>query len=94
MATIITRAFGAKDKGKISKFSDVKVSDWFYDSMSKAYKMGVIKGYNNKLNPNDPITRQEAFVMIARAFRLESADLVNKSFTDTGQIADWAIRIE
>ena len=90
MATVITRAFGAKDKGNISKFSDVKASDWFYDSMSKAYKMGVIKGSNNKLNPKEPITRQEAFVMIARAFKLESADVLNKSFEDTDQISDWA----
>ena len=90
MATVITRAFGAKDKGNISKFSDVKASDWFYDSMSKAYKMGVIKGSNNKLNPKEPITRQEAFVMIARAFKLEPADVLNKSFEDTDQISDWA----
>ena len=90
MAAIVTRAFGATVEGDLSSFSDVKASDWFADEMAKAYQMGVIKGSNGKMNPNSSITRQEVFVILARALKLEPAEKINLTFTDTNQIADWA----
>lgn len=90
MATVITRAFGATVKGDLKGFSDVKTDDWFADYMAKAYKMGVIQGSDGKLNPNDSITRQEVFAIIARALKLEPAVRINKSFTDINEISDWA----
>lgn len=90
MATVITRAFGAADKGDLSGFADVKSSDWFSDSLAKAYQMGVIKGSNGTMSPNSAITRQEVFVILARAFKLQPAETVSKTFSDANQIAEWA----
>lgn len=90
MAAIITRAFGADVNGDISRFKDVKSTNWYYDSMAKAYQMGVIKGSDGMLNPNDPITRQEVFVIIARAFKLQPDKTINKEFTDINEVSDWA----
>ena len=90
MATIIVRAFGATVKGDISSFSDVKSTDWFSDNMAKAYQMGVIKGFDGKMDPNAAITREEVFVILARALKLTPAAAVNKSFSDIESLSDWA----
>ena len=44
------------------------------------------------MNPGNPITRQEAFVIIARALKLEPEHTFNKVFTDAHEIADLGRR--
>ena len=90
MATVIVRAFGATVKGGLTGFSDVSSTDWFADSIAIAFKMGVIKGFDGEMNPNDFITRQEAFVILARALKLSSAETVNATFSDINEISSWA----
>jgi len=90
MAIVIARAFGASVKGDISGFSDVKSSDWFADGFARAYQMGVINGSGGKMNPNSAITRQEVFVILARAFKLQPSDTVDKTFSDVHSISSWA----
>lgn len=91
MAAIIVRAFNATTKADISGFVDVKPTDWFADSIAKAYQMGVMKGSNGRMNPTSYITRQEVCAVMARAFKLEPAEkLNNNTFTDADKISDWA----
>lgn len=94
MATIMVRACGATKTADISEFTDVKEGDWYYDYMSKAVAMGAFAGSDGKLNPEDPITRQEAFVVLSRVFGLTAGLSGTKSildtFKDVGKIADWA----
>lgn len=94
MATIMVRACGATKTADISAFSDVKTNDWYYDYMSKAVAMGAFAGSDGKLNPENPITRQEAFVVLSRVFALTAGLTDTKSvldtFKDADKIADWA----
>lgn len=94
MATIMVRACGATKEVDISSFSDVNADDWFYTSMARAVAMGAFNGSDNKLNPNSPITRQEAFVVLSRVFGLDIGDVSDTAalneFKDASQIADWA----
>lgn len=94
MATIMVRACGATADADISAFTDVATEDWFYSSMSKAVAMGAFTGSDNKLNPNNYITRQEAFVVLSRVFGLEKARTIDATvldaFSDKDQVADWA----
>lgn len=90
MAAVIVRAFNAQIKADLTEYNDVNTSAWYADSMAKAYQMGVIKGSNGKMFPTDPITRQEVFVIMARAFKLTPAKTVNKAFKDLNEISDWA----
>lgn len=90
MATIINRAFGATEKASIQMFADINTGDWFYGEMAKAVQMKTFKGEGNKLNPNAPITRTEAFVVIARALKLENSSVVPAGFNDLGSIPVWA----
>ncbi len=95
MAAIMVRACGATKEADISAFKDVKESDWFYSSMAKAVAMGAFKGSNGKLSPQNPITRQEAFLVLSRVFGLDTnIDLSNDDklagFKDGNKVADWA----
>lgn len=87
MAAIIVRAFGASKKGDISSFTDVASSSWYAESVAIANKMGVIKGSNGKMNPDKAITREEAFVIIARSLELSPASTIKKTFSDVGEIS-------
>lgn len=94
MATIMARACGAVNEADISSFTDVKPDDWFYSSMAKAVAMQAFTGSDNKLNPEDYITRQEAFVVLARVFSLNLDKNIDKTvvdgFKDGESVASWA----
>ena len=92
MATIFARAMNAQDKEDISAFVDVKEGDWFYEAMQKAVALGAFKGDDkSQLNPNNSITRQEAFIVLYRIFNLpDSREGVLGAYSDGGQVASWA----
>ncbi len=92
MATIITRAFGAKTTADISAYTDVSPSAWYYDYIAKAVKMEIMQGVSStEMNPEAPITREEVFTIVARVLVLEGGDaaVLNK-FPDAGDISSWA----
>ncbi len=103
MATIMVRAFGATKEADMSSFTDVKESDWFYSSMAKAVEMGAFTGSDGMLNPQNNISRQETFAVLARMFSLNydkklneilersiSSDEVLAQFSDGHTVAEWA----
>ncbi len=93
MATVVNRAFGAADKADISGFSDVLTGAWYYEDIAKAVRMGTLQGMGNgKMSPETSITREQAFTVLARAFRLENgtADAL-KGFPDAAQVSSYAV---
>lgn len=91
MATMVNRAFASSAKASLTSFTDMVPGAWHYDEMAKAVQMGVFQGADGKLSPDDPITREQAFAVLARAFGLAdgSAAALNK-FSDGAQISSWA----
>jgi len=82
-------------------FSDVPMADvsglWDYRYIETAARKGIVRGKTPRLfGPNDPLTREQAAVMIARALNLmkgkEDADkdkvALQKAFTDANLIED------
>lgn len=91
MATILVRAFGGEDSADLSAFADVSSSAWYYDDLSSAVAMGIFQGNGDAMNPDDAITRQQAFVVLARAFALGEGDTsLLDAFDDGDQVSDWA----
>lgn len=91
MATMINRAFGTMEKASLSSFTDVPVNAWYYDDMAKAVQMQAFQGSGSQLNPNNLITREEAFVVLARAFNMsDSNSNALNQFTDQNSISSWA----
>lgn len=91
MATMVTRAFASSAKASLTSFTDMVPGVWHYDEMAKSVQMGVFQGADGKLNPNDPITREQAFAVLARAFGLADgkASSLDK-FSDGAQVSSWA----
>lgn len=88
--TLVNKAFGYKDEAQI-EFSDVNDKAWFMGTVKKAAAAGYIGGYpDGTVRPNNPISRQEVAVVIAKIAGLsaeaESADL----FTDALSIPGWS----
>lgn len=91
MAAIVSRAFGAAKTASLDDYRDVLPSAWYYSDMGKAVKMGAFQGANGLLNPDAPITREEAFTVLARAFALEGGSSATlKDFVDGGTVSSWA----
>ncbi len=92
MAAVISRAFGTKALASLDGFSDVSADKWFYTDMQKAVAMKVILGDGGKLMPDNQITRQEVFAVLARGFKISSGEASDlAAFTDASQVASWAL---
>lgn len=91
MATMVNRAFASSAKASLTSFTDMLPGVWHYDEMAKSVRMGVFQGANGKLSPNDSITREQAFAVLARAFGLADgkASSLDK-FSDGAQVSSWA----
>lgn len=70
--TMIVNMFEPTAKADLSKYTDVSSDAWYYDAMSKAVAMGAIYGTSDTtLSPDQPITRQEALVVVDRIINLK-----------------------
>lgn len=71
---------------------DTTSKDWYYSNMKKAIYFGIIQGdEHGNVNPNSNVTREEAIVMMARAFQLKIEEpFVNEKFEDDSTISEWA----
>lgn len=69
-------------------FSDLEQT-FYTDAILKAGQAGVMQGADGKVRPRDPISREEAVVMMARAFDVEKADAAI-AVPDAGSISGWA----
>lgn len=89
--TLVNRFFEITESQPV-KFTDLPTTGWVYEEFSKAASLGYINGYGDKVRPNDPVTRQEAAVIISKLMKFEdSLDLsVLDQFKDRNQIAAWS----
>lgn len=92
MAAIINRAFAAENKANIASVTDIPSYAWYVGDMAKAVKMGTFM-LDAKMRPQDGITRQEAFTVLARAFKLVGSGNAKAldRFSDKADIASWAV---
>ena len=91
MATIVNRAFGAVERATLNGVADVSSNAWYYSDMGKAVKMGTMK-IDTKMRPNDPVTRQEAFTVLARAIKATGGNSSDISqFYDGNNLSSWAL---
>ncbi|MDD4844224.1 MAG: X2-like carbohydrate binding domain-containing protein, partial [Anaerotignum sp.] len=92
MAAVVNRAFAVAATTELKDVMDVPSSAWYAKDMAKAVQMGTFV-LDGMMRPENNITRQEAFAVLARAFKLTSADtdfLALRQYSDTSDIADWA----
>lgn len=78
--------------GGSATFTDVAKTAWYYDAIANCYAKGLISGYSDgTMKPENPITRQEVFVMVAKAYGLDTSNAGAAKFADAADIASWAL---
>lgn len=65
---------------------------WYAGEIAKAVAMKSFAGSGALMRPQDPVTRQEAFTVLAKVFKLEDgkADSLD-AFKDAADVSSWAI---
>lgn len=87
---IVNRLLGLKAEST-EYIADVSRQDWYYSDVRKAVEAGIIKGdLQGYIRPNDKITREEAVVILARAFKVTKAASIGVNFNDKDDVSDWA----
>ncbi len=89
MAVIIDRIMNYQTSAK-NNFKDLD-KNYYTDSILKIYNAGVMNGDGNgNVNPKDNITREQAAVLLAKAFSVDAAE-GKTSFKDNSKISSWAM---
>lgn len=92
-ASMVNKTFDL-DKLEIDdpiSYSDVPASAWYYNDVELAITAGYAGGYSdNTFRPNNPITREEAAVMLDRMISAGTKTGSVKSFADAKSINAWA----
>lgn len=87
---LINRAFGFTETAAVF-YSDLSSSNWAYAEVAKAVKAGYINGYSDgTIGAGKTISRQEAAVIINRLLKLDAAR-TTALFSDSKDIAAWAL---
>ena len=97
--TLIMRAFSPEPQGTwlVQQFSDVPDGVYYYELTLRAKALGIVGGVGeNRLNPDDVITRQDMFAMTYRAMEIlnmlpEAMTAEFVLFNDGGAVADYAV---
>ena len=94
---VVNNFFGFKDGKTDKKFSDISDDAWYAKYVYAAVAQGYISGYeDNTFRPSNPITRQEATVILSRILKIDKEvypkDHVDglAQYSDGNEVADWA----
>ncbi len=91
MIKMLCNTFGLEPVNKAS-FSDVASTDWFYGYAGAAYKSGLLKGSDGKMNPNDLLTREDMAVLVYRFAQHAGVEFApsDVKFADFANISSYA----
>ena len=93
LAAILSRVMqtGAGDVSALDNFTDADKNAWYAGSMAKAVELNILYGDGDSIYPDRPVTRQELFTILVRAFSVTGGDESTlASYNDAGSISSWA----
>ncbi len=88
LAVMLDRIMSYGDKAD-NEYSDLG-DTWYTDAVLKLAASGIMQGYEGEMRPEEPVTREEVVVMLARALDIVFKDEEAPSFTDADSISEWA----
>lgn len=88
---LLMRALQVETAAATVPFNDVKQDAWYARSIAGAVEARIIKGRSaDRFEPDQPISRIEAAVIIARSLKLSSSNIHLGMFNDSNNIPEWA----
>lgn len=93
LAAILSRVMqtGAGDVSVLDSFTDADKNAWYAGAMAKAVELNIFYGDGDSIYPDRPVTRQELFTILVRAFSVTGGDESTlASYNDAGSISSWA----
>lgn len=86
---LLNNVFNLQQAGNTT-FSDVSATAYYADAVNKAVSAGVVEGYSDgTFQPKKPVSREEAAVMLFRAFQLASS-AGETAIADQDQLHAWS----
>ncbi len=91
--TYVMSGLGELDYQTPANFVDLPNTDKYFNYVSAAVEKGVITGYGNGLlRPYDEITKEEAIVILSRAYQLkETSGVYINGYADFSKISPYAV---
>ncbi len=92
LSAMVTRMFGSNQGVDSSEIPNVSKSRWYFEDVAKAVYMDIISKDIDDASANQDMTRAEAFVMIARAFKVKdiNSSARPEGFKDLDSVGSWA----
>lgn len=92
MAAVLVRMLGATRPADLSAYTDVTSGDWFYGELAAAVATGIFNGTSaTTMEPNAPLTREQAMTVISRAFGIHSTQRQTYlDFSDGAAVSGYA----
>ncbi|MCI8933804.1 MAG: S-layer homology domain-containing protein [Clostridiaceae bacterium] len=75
-AALFARTLNAREQEDLQQFSDIPSQAWYRDAMAQATAAGLFEGYQGRLRPEDPLTRQEARLVLSRLLSLDANEAI------------------
>ncbi|AST58632.1 S-layer domain-containing protein [Thermoanaerobacterium thermosaccharolyticum] len=99
-AAFLIKLLNVPYQTKATPFTDVKSSDWYYNDVTTAYNIGLVKGVSpDKFAPNDNVTREQMAAMALDALKYMGKDTtINQDevtkflaqYKDANNVSSWA----
>ena len=93
LVAMVTRALGL-EASRGAPFKDVDADSWYAEAVAAAFEAGIASGISrDRFGPNEPITREEAAVILVRAHELRFGEIPVSSghaYEDSDRISPWA----
>lgn len=94
-AKMVATAFGYESSSKLTAFSDVSSSDWYYEYAAALYENGIMQGVGDRsFGANETLTREQMAAIIYRVIENRSYEIADTAamptFKDEAEIADFA----
>src|SRR5690606_21599494 len=91
-AVVLVKALQLQGDGAVLPFLDKDdIGAWAKQPIALAFEARLLFGYeDNSFRPNQPITRAEIAVIVARVLELDTSAYTVTGFADDADIPNWA----
>ena len=90
-AQVFANLLDLEVQADISRYTDVPEGSWYHNAIAQCVAAGILTGTGGSaMDPQSPVTREELFVMFARALNIRPQSSSDVTFGDSGEVSGWA----